>query len=302
MPVPDFQTLLLPMLSACADGRPRSMTDLRAALQRDFNITDADLAEKLPSGRQSTFANRVAWASVYLAKAAVLERVGRGILRITERGRELLSEERANSRITLGTLSRYPEFVSFRKLPVKAENIEGAEEIERTPEELLESSYRAMRQTLAVEVLDSVRNSSPAFFEKLVVDLLVAMGYGGTAEDAGQAVGGSGDGGVDGIIKEDKLGLDAVYVQAKRWSGTVGRPVVQAFAGSLEGHRARKGVLITTSDFSADAKEYVEKIEKRIVLIGGQQLAEYMIDHDVGVAAGRTYTVKRLDQDYFDDV
>jgi restriction system protein len=301
MPVPDFQTLLLPMLRACADGQPRSIDDLRTALQHQFNLTDADLAERLRSGR-SKFANRVDWASIYFVKVGILDRVSKGVFRITDRGRNLLQEEGATGRITLKTLSRYREFADFQKPLTTASASESAEESAKTPEELLESSHQSMRQRLAAEVLDAVRNVSPAFFEKLVVDLLVAMGYGGTAEDAGQAVGGSGDGGVDGIIKEDKLGLDAVYVQAKRWSGTVGRPVVQAFAGSLEGHRARKGVLITTSDFSADAKEYVEKIEKRIVLIGGQQLAEYMIDHDVGVAAGRTYTVKRLDQDYFDDV
>ncbi len=170
-----------------------------------------------------------------------------------------------------------------------------------SPEETLAASYTLLRNTLAAELLEAVRKATPAFFEKLVVDLLVAMGYGGSVEDAGSAVGGVGDDGVDGMIKEDKLGLDVVYIQAKRWSSTVGRPAVQAFAGSLEGHRARKGVLLTTADFSQEARDYVQRIEKKIVLIDGPKLAQLMIDYDVGVTKERTYVVKRIDRDYFDE-
>jgi len=175
------------------------------------------------------------------------------------------------------------------------------DESDQTPEEILEQSYQDLRRDLAEELLERIKDCSPRFFERLVVDLLVAMGYGGSRKDAGQAVGRSGDGGIDGIIKEDRLGLDVVYIQAKKWDGTVGRPAVQTFAGSLDGVRARKGILITTSDFSQPAKDYAEMIEKKIVLIDGQQLAQLMIDHNVGVTEVETYTVKRSDLDYFGD-
>jgi restriction system protein len=233
-------------------------------------------------------------------KAGALDRVKRGVFRITERGKELLSLNLP--KLTIQNLSQYPEFVAFHK---GAQN--GGDEVQeakiekaQTPEEQLANAYKVLRDSLANDILETVKKASPTFFEELVVDLLVAMGYGGSVEDAGRAVGKAGDGGIDGIIKEDKLGLDVVYVQAKRWSNSVGRPVVQAFAGSLEGVRARKGVLITTSFFSQDALEYVQKIEKRIVLIDGKQLADLMIDHDVGVNIVQIYKIKRLDSDYFE--
>ena len=205
-------------------------------------------------------------------------------------------------KINVKFLKQFSEFVEFQNLSRQSARtgteVE-TEELDETPEETLESSYQNLRRNLAQELLDRVKKCSPRFFENLVVDLLVAMGYGGSRKDAGQAVGQSGDGGIDGIIKEDKLGLDVVYIQAKRWEGTVGRPVAQAFAGSLEGQRARKGVLITTSQFSQDAKDYVSRIEKKIVLIDGEQLAQLMIDHGIGVAEVATYTVKKMDLDYF---
>jgi restriction system protein len=171
----------------------------------------------------------------------------------------------------------------------------------RTPREIMDAGYQEMRRDLSQEIIKRIKSSSPRFFEHLVVELLVAMGYGGSRKDAGEAVGQSGDGGVDGIIKEDRLGLDVIYLQAKRWEGTVGRPTVQAFAGSLEGHRARKGVLITTSQFSPDALDYVTRIEKKIVLIDGDELAKLMIDFGIGVAADAVYEIKRLDTDYFEE-
>jgi restriction system protein len=223
------------------------------------------------------------------------------VFRITERGRELLSLNLP--KLTIRNLSKYPEFVAFHKGSQNGgdEDQETVPEKTQTPEELLANSYKVIRDSLANDVFDAVKRASPTFFEELVIDLLVAMGYGGSVEDAGRAVGKSGDGGIDGIIKEDKLGLDVVYVQAKRWSNCVGRPVVQAFAGSLDGVRARKGVLITTSYFSQDALDYVQRIEKRIVLIAGAQLADLMIDHDIGVNVFQTYKVKRLDSDYFEE-
>ncbi len=236
---------------------------------------------------------------VYLAKAGALERVRRGVFRITDRGRELLALN--VSKLTIKHLSVYPEFVAFHKSPQKGDENEPEDrEKKETPEEQLENAYKVLRDALATDVLEAVKKTSPSFFEEVVIELLVAMGYGGSVEDAGKAIGRPGDGGIDGIIKEDKLGLDFVYVQAKRWSGSVGRPVVQAFAGSLEGVRAKKGVFITTSSFTQDALEYVRKIEKRIVLIDGEQLADLMIDNNIGVNISKTYEIKRLDSDYFE--
>lgn len=248
------------------------MAELREAITNDLKLSTEDLAQRLPSGAQTVFANRVAWSAVYLMKAGALERIKRGVFRITERGKELLALNLP--KLTIKTLSKYPEFVTFHKGSQNGgdEDQETKPEKAQTPEEQLANAYKLLRDSLANDVLETVKKASPTFFEELVIALLVAMGYGGSVEDAGKAVGKSGDGGIDGIIKEDKLGLDVVYVQAKRWNSGVGRPVVQAFAGSLEGVRARKGVLITTSYFSQDALDYVQKIEKRIVLIDGNQL------------------------------
>lgn len=300
MSVPDFQSFFVPVLRFTADGSDHSMGELRERIAVDLKLTPEDLSQKLPSGVQTVYANRIAWSAVYLTKAGALERVKRGVFRITERGKELLALNLP--KLTVQHLSHYPEFVAFHK-----GSQSGGDEIQecraektQTPEEQLADAYKVLREALANDVLETVKKASPSFFEKLVIDLLVAMGYGGSVEDAGRAVGKSGDGGIDGIIKEDKLGLDVVYVQAKRWNNSVGRPVVQAFAGSLEGVRARKGVLITTSYYSQDALEYVRMIEKRIVLIDGNQLADLMIDHDIGVNVVQTYKIKRLDSDYFE--
>jgi restriction system protein len=300
MAVPDFQSLFVPVLRCTADGAEHPMAELRDRISADLKLTPEELSQKLPSGVQTVFANRIAWSAVYLMKAGALERIKRGVFRITGRGKELLALNLP--RLTVQNLSQYPEFVAFHK---GTQN--GGEEVPeikgektQTPEEQLANAYKVLRDSLANDILETVKKASPTFFEELVIDLLVAMGYGGSVEDAGKAVGKAGDGGIDGIIKEDKLGLDVVYVQAKRWSNSVGRPVVQAFAGSLEGVRARKGVLITTSSFSQDALDYVQKIEKRIVLIDGKQLADLMIDHDIGVNVVQTYKIKRLDSDYFE--
>jgi restriction system protein len=299
MAIPDFQSLMLPFLKLIDDGQEHIVSEITDALAQQFGLTNVDRKELLPSG-QSRFDNRVEWSRTHLKKAGLLESTGRGKFRITERGLEVLKSNPA--KINLRFLMQFPEFVEFRNASRQADRQdEKDEEPDRTPEEVLESGYQNLRRTLARELLDRIKNCSPRFFEKLVVDLLVAMGYGGSRKDAGQAVGQSGDGGIDGIIKEDKLGLDVVYIQAKRWEATVGRPIVQAFAGSLEGQRARKGVLITTSQFSQDAKEYVNKIEKKIVLIDGDQLSQMMIDHGIGVAEVASYTVKKTDLDYFGD-
>jgi restriction system protein len=306
MPVPDFQSFMLPMLKITADGSEHSMADFRERLSLEMGLSPEDLQEKLPSGTQTKYRNRVAWSAVYLYRAGVLRRPRRGVFQIADRGRNLLAEK--PERITVKLLSRFPEFQGFSErrsgnlddAPVRPGSAEP--EATQTPEERLESSFQDLQNSLANEVLDAVKRASPEFFERLVVKLLVAMGYGGSIQDAGRAVGKAGDEGVDGIIKEDKLGLDVVYIQAKKWTDTVvGRPAVQAFAGSLEGHRARKGVMITTSTFSQDAQDYVQKIEKKIVLLDGKQLAKLMIEHNVGVTVTAVYSLKKLDQDFFEE-
>lgn len=305
MVVPDFQSLMLPLLKFSNDGKEHTQSETAESLAHQFKITDAERREMLPSGRQTRFDNRVAWAVVYLRKAGFLESPKRGRFRITEKGITILKTKPPKINIKFLMEHGDPEFQEFHHPSSQTgqevhSNHESNTEI-RTPREILEAGYQELRRDLSQELLKRIKSCSPLFFEQLVVDLLVKMGYGGSYKDAGQAVGKIGDGGIDGIIKEDKLGLDAIYIQAKRWDGTVGRPVVQAFAGSLMGHGARKGVLITTSQFSQDAKDYVTRIEKKIVLIDGEELSQLMMDYGIGVTDEASYTIKRLDSDYFNE-
>ena len=302
MAIPDFQSFMLPLLKFASDGKEHSQSEASEALSHHFSITESERREMLPSGRQTRFNNRVAWANVYLRKSGFLESTRRGRFKITERGREILSSNPARIDVKFLMKNGDAEFREFHRSSRQEENYEESSmETDRTPREIMDAGYQEMRRDLSQEILKRIKSSSPRFFEHLVVELLVAMGYGGSRKDAGEAVGQSGDGGVDGIIKEDRLGLDVIYLQAKRWEGTVGRPIVQAFAGSLEGHRARKGVLITISQFSPDALDYVTRIEKKIVLIDGNELAKLMIDFGIGVAADAVYEIKRLDTDYFEE-
>ena len=302
MPVPDFQTIMLPLLESVRDGNEYSISELVDLLADRFELTPAERNERVQSG-MTRFRDRVHWANTYMKKALLLESRGRGRIRITPRGLELLQEN--PKRVDSKLLMRYPEYVEFASprgdSHGKGAGAQDETPVDRTPHETMELAYREMKESLAQDLLARVKTCSPGFFENLVLDVLVAMGYGGSRDDAAQLVGQTGDGGIDGIIKQDRLGLDVLYVQAKRWENTVGRPVVQAFAGSLDGVKARKGVLITTSRFSKDATEYVDKIEKRIILVDGQQLAELMIAHEVGVSRVMSYDVKRVDQDYFED-
>ena len=255
----------------------------------------------LPSG-QTKFGNRIGWARTYLGKACLLESAGRARFKIANRGRDLLATN--PPAITNQVLDQYAEFREFRERTPQVDRTAAFNaENGQTPEELLASTYQTIRRSLADDLLKKIREVPPGFFEAIVVHLLVAMGYGGSRKDAGQALGASGDGGVDGIIKEDKLGLDVVYIQAKRWkiANTIGRPEIQAFAGSLEGHRARKGVFITTSKFTQEAIEYIQRIEKKIVLINGEELAQLMIDYKIGVTEVASYSVKKIDNDYFEE-
>lgn len=302
MAIPDYEALMLPLLRAVADGQEHRMKILVRGLADQFGLTDEERERRLPSGQQTVIANRIGWARTYLLKAGLLEFVRRGFVRISEAGRRVL--EHPPDAITARYLMQFPSFAEFTNGNSKAEAVDDTTEINRdaTPEELLESAYLDLRTALADDLLEQVKRCSSAFFERLVVELLVAMGYGGSIEDAGKAIGKSGDDGIDGLINEDRLGLDVVCIQAKRWRDTrVGRPEVQAFAGSMEGNRAKKGVLITTSKFSRDALEYVNRIERRIVLIDGQRLSELMIDFGIGVATTRQYALKRIDSDYFDE-
>jgi len=306
MTVPDYQLLMLPLLRLLGDGEEHATDQYIQSLAAHFELSVKDQRDMLPSGRQSTLRNRASWAATYMSKAGLLERTARSRIRITDRGLKVLVASPAF--INIEFLRQFPEFVEFRQrgprqdltattATLNLETLETSESL--SPDEMLESSYQRLRESLAQDVLERVKAAPPAFFEQLVIDLLVAMGYGGSRSDAGQAIGGSGDGGIDGIIKEDRLGLDFVYLQAKRWEGTVSRPIIQGFAGSLEGQRARKGVFITTSRFSRDAEDYVKRIEKRIVLIDGEQLAQYMLDFGIGVTEVASYKVQRVDLDYF---
>lgn len=305
MAIPDYQTLMLPLLRLLGDGQSHQIRELYEILAGEFNLSDEERSELLPSGRQGIFANRVGWARTYMGKAGLLETVSRGTVRITPLGREVLDTR--PSRIDRSYLMRFESFRVFQqpaphRITASIQSVRTSAEADTAcdPSERLNLAYREIREALGADLLDQVRQATPHFFERLVIDLLVAMGYGGSRDDAGLAVGRSGDGGIDGIIKEDRLGLDVVYIQAKRWENPVGRPIVQAFAGSLDGERARKGVLITTSRFTPDAQEYVRRIEKRIVLIDGEQLATYMIDFGIGVTDVTTLQIRRIDQDYFE--
>lgn len=308
MPLPDYQQFMLPLLQYLSDGETRMRQEQVEWLADHFQLSSSQRAELLPSGKMATLNSRIGWAATYLVKAGLIERPARGQACITARGQEALGDSQRGILINTAYLRQYPEFVAFQTQTHKSDDGEaeippsGSDAgVTQTPQEAIEAGYQALRATLASDLLERIKAGTPRFFEHLVLDLLVAMGYGGSRADAAQAVGGTGDGGVDGSIKEDKLGLDSIYLQAKRWQDSVGRPIVQAFAGSLEGHRARKGVLITTSKFSQDAHDYVRRIEKRIVLIDGQQLTDLMIDHGVGVAEVASFSIKRVDEDYFEE-
>lgn len=299
MAIPDFQTLTLPVLRYFGDEKAHSKDEVLSVLGKEFGLSDEELGELLPSGRQSRFDNRVAWAKSYLKQAGLLDNVARGMHRITPRGMKVLSDPPA--RIDLKFLERFDEYKAFKNRSGKKSyvNTDVTAIQESTPEELLETGYKELRANLAGELLLRVKAGSPAFFERLVVELLVRMGYGGTREDAGEVLGKSGDGDIDGIINEDRLGLDVIYLQAKRWEGDVGRPEIQKFVGALAGHKANKGVFLTTSGYSKEARVYAGQINAKLVLIDGPMLAELMIDYGLGVATVTSYEIKRVDSDYF---
>ena len=304
MPIPDFQSLMLPLLRRAAAHDQPTVAELRADLAAEFELSEADLQEALPVGG-NLLKNRTGWARTYLHKANLLEIPSPGFVKVTDRGREALADP--PDRITIAWLRRYPEFEAWRQtIAAKRSERKKSEDSgplivdELSPHEMIEAGYESIRRDVEGELLEQVIQSSPDSFEELVLRLLTALGYGGPFGSAVQTPR-SGDGGIDGVINEDKLGLDIVCVQAKRWEGVVGRPVVQAFAGSLEGYRARKGVLMTTSAFSKDARAYVDQIEKRIVLIDGEQLARLMYDTGLGVSTSDTFDLKAIDSAFFEE-
>jgi len=314
--IPNYQTLMSPALKIASDGKEHGVREITERLAVQARLSEQEKAELLPSGRRAKFANRVGWALTHLKKAKVLDSTERGKWQITQRGVKLFEENPTG--VDNDVLSQFPEFREFKQWTTAEEttgaglpedpDLTGTHTVEtptRTydldiPREALEWNYKSLRDQLASDLLEQTKKCSPSFFERMVVALLVAMGYGGSLKDAGRAIGRSGDGGVDGLIKQDKLGLDAVYIQAKRWDkGIVGSPELQKFVGSLEGHHATKGVFITTSKFSEEAKRYLDKVNKKVVLVEGKQLAELMIDYGIGATEDTTYTVKKLDPDYF---
>lgn len=298
MAIPDYQTLMLPLLKLASDSKEYTIHEAVEILSQQFNLSKEEREKMLHSGQQTVIFNRIAWAKTYMKKAGLLEIPNRGKFKITQRGLEVLSSNplKINNKL----LSRFEEFVEFKTR--KKEKIESTkdEHLENeTPEEAFESAYENLKAELISDLIQNLKNCPPPLFEKIVIEVLVKMGYGGSIKDAGKAVGRSGDEGIDGIIKEDRLGLDIIYVQAKRWENIVGRPEIQKFAGALQGQRAKKGVFITTSNFSKEAIEFVSKIDSKIILLDGIKLAEYMIDFNVGVSITSTYELKKIDTDYF---
>jgi restriction system protein len=305
MPIPDYQTIMLPLLKLASDEQEHSLRETTEALSKHFNLTREEKETLLTSGRKPIFYDRVGWARTYLGQAKLLASPRRGFFQITERGINFLKQnpEKLNDKI-LQQFAEFKEFVSRKnkKSEKSVAEIIISVDNEKTPEESLEIAYQTIRNSLASEIIDQVKSCSPYFFERLVVELLVKMGYGGTLQEASALVTRKGsDEGIDGIIKEDRLGLDIIYIQAKRWENVVGRPEIQKFVGALAGQQAKKGVFITTSNFTKDAKNFADKIENKIILIDGEQLAEFMIDYNVGVSNVTSYELKRIDSDYFSE-
>jgi restriction system protein len=296
MPIPALETLMLPVLRLASDGAEHQISELRERVAKDLNLTPDELAEKLKNGL-GVFVNRLNWAVAYLKKAKLVDRIDGSAYRITERGIALLEENLPE--ITVRILHRYPEIRQMYRGtagPPEIPPVNGRES-PQTPEEQLEKSLQDLQDALAEELLEAVKKSSPSAFERIVVNLLEAMGYG-----LGEVEGRSGDGGIDGKVKQDKLGLDVVYVQAKRWQDNVGSPEVREFCGALTLRHANKGVFITTSSFSKDARDLVTNTPQKLVLVDGKLLAQFMIEYGLGVTVQKTYALKRIDKDYFETI
>jgi restriction system protein len=297
--IPDFQTIMLPLLKLFGDGLPRSRAEITGSLAVYFSLTEEELAQRSSSGAM-LFHNRVQWAVTYLKKAGLLHYPQRGIIQISDQGRDVLKSP--PERISISYLKSFESFNETESSEdFEEKSKDGADSASSTPEEIIDVAFARIQERLADEILESVKRCSWAFMEQLVVDLVIAMGYGGSRTEAGKALKKSGDEGIDGIINEDILGLDVIYLQAKRWEGSVGRPEIQKFVGALTGQRSKKGIFITTSEFTRDAVDYVRNIDFKIILIDGRSLAHLMIEHGVGVSTASTYRVKKIDSDYFQE-
>ena len=301
MPIPQFKYVILPFLESLADNKEHSMKEVEGSLSTRFNLTQDELGQMTPSGRMSIFSNRVGWAKTYLKKAGLVDAPRKALFKITPQGQKVLAQKpEIIDPSFLRKFSSFNEFQGGSEISEKVNEVEGLET--NTPEETMEAGYQSIVKELYAELLNQLKASSPAFFEQSVIDLLLGMGYGGSKKDAGQAIGKSGDGGIDGVIKEDKLGLDLIYVQAKRWNDTtVGRPEVQNFVGALAGKFAKKGIFITTSNFSKEAVEYTQGIESKVILVDGWQLVKLMTEYNIGVSTIATYAIKKVDSDYFEE-
>ncbi len=304
MAIPDFQTLMRPLLELHGDGKEHLNRDLVNTLADQFSLSEEERREMLPSGRAKMFDNRVGWAKTYISTAGLIEAPRRAVSIITEKGKQaLIDHPRAiNLRVLANLNGTKSAREKKRDVDLGMEPPRGVDvESHETPEESFENAYLKLRSDVEREIIAKILANPPEFLERVIIDLVVKMGYGGNRKDAGEAIGRSGDEGIDGIIKEDPLGLDIIYLQAKRYEGTVGRPDVQKFAGALQGQRAKKGIFITTSTYSKEAKDFASKIDTKIILIDGPMLAKLMFDHGVGVSVNTVYEVKKIDTDYFDE-
>ena len=308
MAIPDFQKFFYPILKFSSEHNEVSLDNIRNFLTQHFSLTDEEKAERVPSGVQTKFDNRIYWTKSYFNKARLIESTKRSHFKITERGLSFLRN--FNSEITINDLKAIPEFKEFSEGIASSDKqnqtttiIENFQTVEtKTPLEKLEESYQYIERELASELLDKIRANTWQFFEDLVVDLMVKMGYGGSRNTAGESIKRTNDEGIDGIINEDKLGLDVIYLQAKLWKEetTIGRPEVQKFVGALHGQRAKKGVFITTSSFSKGAIDYVKSIDPKVILLDGKTLTSLMIEYNVGTTPVETYQIKKIDLDYFE--
>lgn len=298
MSIPDFQALMRPLLDLHADGREHLNRDLVNNLAQQLALTEEQRREMLASGRAKLFDNRVGWAKTYLTNAGLIESPRRAVSVITQRGQQVLATHQGTINLRfLNDLADKP----VKGAPAASNVASTSETLEISPLEAVENAHLQIRKDIERSLLSKIAANPPEFLERVVVDLIVKMGYGGNLKDAGEAIGRSGDEGIDGIIKEDPLGLDTIYLQAKRYEGTIGRPDIQKFAGALQGQRAKKGIFITTSSYTKEARDFVSKIDTKIILIDGPMLAQLMYDHGVGVTTHTVYEIKRVDTDYFDE-
>jgi restriction system protein len=303
MPIPDFQSLMLPIMKIAADAEEHTARELRQRIGDELSLSEQERKELLPSGAQPVFTNRIAWARSHLTMAGLLEKTGKGRFRITQRGKDALSSN--PSTINMRFLLQFPEYAEARRkaktdtavdAPVETTVSENA-----SPQERIELAFRELNTSLTAELRSKLASIDPFRFEQVVLDLLVKMGYGGSKKEAAQVTQRTADEGIDGLINEDRLGLEVIYIQAKRWKHKVGRPEIQSFVGAIAGKKAGKGIFITTSDFHDNAREYAASLHQKLVLIDGRRLAELMIEHNIGVAPEQPYIIKKIDTDYFEE-